>query len=52
MAELNEKQQRLYDKLILRINLICNEMPKNRKFMINTLDELIEDLLNEWETLR
>ena len=52
MPELNEKQQRLYDKLILGINMVCNEMPNTRDLMIKTLDELIEDLLNEWNNYR
>ena len=52
MAELNEKQQCLYDKLILAINIACYEKPNNREFMIRTLDELIEDLLNERNNYR
>lgn len=50
MAELNEKQQNLYEELLHYINVASTG--NLREAMIETLDNLIEDLLKEWDNLR
>ena len=51
MAELNEKQQTLYEILLNFINVACDS-ETIRKTLINLIDDLIEDLLKEWDNLR
>ena len=52
MAELNDKQQALYDKIIKGLNLFAADYPKSVRLIINDLDNLVEDLLKEWDNLR
>ena len=52
MAELNDIQQKLYDKIISGLNLLADEYPLTIKLIIQDLDALVEDLLKEWDNLR
>ena len=52
MAELNDIQQKLYDKIISGLNLLADEYPLTVKLIIQDLDTLVEDLLNKWNNLR
>ena len=52
MAELNEEQQELYDRLITGICLLSLDRDKTRELLIETLDNLVESLLKEWDNFR
>lgn len=47
MRELNDKAQKLYDELIDKINYYLDIMPKSKEKLIKTLDDLVDELLNE-----